>query len=344
MSADNPGVSSLQSSDPLLLIYTPPFGRPVDTQKFSCNVAGRWTSDRSRLSEAAGVIFHIPDFRLFRDARKYPGQSWVAWSMESDHNYPMMADPRFMRHFDITMTYRSDADVWNAYLPGPAWWQEVRSRPIAAKTAPAPVVLFQSSNFNLSGREQFSAELARLIEIDSYGRFLKNRSIEGPDLGRRTKISIIGKYRFCLALENSICVDYVTEKLFDPLQAGTVPIYLGAPNVREFAPPGSFINAAEFGSASELAAYLRHLVETPDEYAAYFDWRSKPFPPAFEERLRQLDTHAFCRLLALVRQRRLEKGAVAAGKTTLPFGRLAFLETRVRRLRKSWRSGRDAKG
>nr|WP_245455743.1 hypothetical protein [Mesorhizobium sp. M4B.F.Ca.ET.058.02.1.1] len=49
----------------------------------ACAVPVEWTNDRRRLAEAAAVVFHLPDYREIGDARKYPGQTWVAWSMEN---------------------------------------------------------------------------------------------------------------------------------------------------------------------------------------------------------------------------------------------------------------------
>jgi hypothetical protein len=51
-----------------------------------------------------------------------------------------------------------------------------------------------------------------------------------------SKKDIITKYKFTFAFENSNTNDYVTEKLFGPLEAGSVPIYQGAPNAKKFAP------------------------------------------------------------------------------------------------------------
>lgn len=41
----------------------------------------------------------------------------------------------------------------------------------------------------------------------------------------------VARYKFVIAYENSICNDYITEKLWRPLILGVVPIYFGAPNV-----------------------------------------------------------------------------------------------------------------
>ncbi len=43
----------------------------------------------------------------------------------------------------------------------------------------------------------------------------------------------------------------------------------------------------------ELAAYLQHLIETPEDYEAYFAWRSKPLPDSIVKRLPGLETPTF---------------------------------------------------
>ncbi|CCV05044.1 putative Alpha3-fucosyltransferase [Mesorhizobium metallidurans STM 2683] len=324
----------MPSKDPLILFYTTFFGKPVDIASIRCDLPGQWTLDKRRIAEAATVVFHIPNFREIGDAWKYPGQFWIAWSMESRSNYKRIADPKIMRHFDFTMTHERGSDIWAPYLPRASWWEEVRATPIVAKTEAAPAVLFQSARLNYSGRVDFVQELSHHIKIDSYGRHFRNRTIEGPDLGKKTKLDTVAHYKFCLALENSSETDYVTEKLFDALKAGSVPVYLGAPNVGEFAPEGSYINAADFGSPAELAAYLRHLIPTPDAYEAYFGWRPKPLPDGLAARLQELEAPAFCRLMTFVRQQLEDYPNRPAGRLRLPFGPRSYVGTRLRRWNK----------
>eukprot|EP00960_Hanusia_phi_P033582 750533-Hanusia_phi.AAC.2 len=58
--------------------------------------------------------------------------------------------------------------------------------------------------------------------------------------------------------------DYVTEKFYIPLMAGAVPVYKGAPNIRDFAPDyHSFISVDDFDGPEELASYLTALHEDP---------------------------------------------------------------------------------
>jgi len=56
-------------------------------------------------------------------------------------------------------------------------------------------------------------------------------------------------YKFYLAFENSICPDYVTEKLFNTLLFTTVPIVYGGADYEAIgAPPNSYIDVRNFTS------------------------------------------------------------------------------------------------
>jgi glycoprotein 3-alpha-L-fucosyltransferase len=50
------------------------------------------------------------------------------------------------------------------------------------------------------------------------------------------KVEALQEYKFSLAFENSNVEDYVTEKFFQSLVAGAVPVVVGAPNIQDFAP------------------------------------------------------------------------------------------------------------
>jgi hypothetical protein len=98
----------------------------------------------------------------------------------------------------------------------------------------------------------------------------------------------------------------VTEKLYEPLTAGSVPVYRGTGDVAELAPaPGCYIDAQDFTSARDLGAYLNHLDGHDDEYLAFHTWRAQPFSPSFEQHLARLREHPFCRLAEVVANRGL---------------------------------------
>ncbi len=270
-----------QNRAPLVLFRTRFFGRDPRDQIPDYEWKDRFTSDQSRLNEADAVVFHIPDLREtpIESTPRRSGQVWVAWCKES------------------TMTYQRSSDMWAPYLPSLAAWRQARHTPLSQRTATAPVAMFQSAREDHSGRFGFATELMQHIEVHSYGRVLNNRTLSGPDLRRVTKHQTIAAYPFCLAFENSIATDYVTEKIYDCLMAGTVPIYLGTPDVAEFVPEGSYIDATAHGGPRGLAAYLKHLLERPDEYASYLAWRDRPLPASLVAMTVSVSVDHFLRLL-----------------------------------------------
>jgi hypothetical protein len=214
--------------------------------------------------------------------------------MESEVNYPLLSDRAFMGRFEITMTYRQDATIWCPYLD--AGTAAALRRPPQPKTAPSPVACFVSNRHTAWDREGYIRELMRYLAVDSYGRALSNRKLP-ENRGRETRLPVISRYKFTLAFENSICRDYVTEKFFEPLTCGSVPVYLGAPNVDEFAPAdGCYINAADFSGPRDLAAYLKHLDRDDGAYGAYLRWKLGELRQSFLDKAELLRLSPFCRL------------------------------------------------
>lgn len=82
-----------------------------------------------------------------------------------------------------------------------------------------------------------------------------------------SKSETLSRYTYAICFENMVLKGWITEKLFDCLFAGTVPVYWGAPDIAELVPPECYIDMRRFGSYAELEAYLRGL--TPREICAY---------------------------------------------------------------------------
>ena len=234
--------------------------------------------DRRTAALADAIVFHLPTLDpASLPAGRRPGQRWVAWWLESEANCPCVDDAAFMRRFDLTMSHRRTSDVWTTYLPSD---DELARAPVA-KTESAPVVYIASNPRASSGRDAWVAGLMRHIPVDSCGRQLRNRAIPDDD-GRPAKLRTIARYRFTLAFENSIERDYVTEKFFDALCAGSVPIVLGAPNIAEFAPsPGCWLDVADFSGPAALAERIVGLCEDEQAYAAMLPWKSAGVSDAF---------------------------------------------------------------
>jgi hypothetical protein len=291
---------------PTVLFYNRFWDDWPDTSGLSCAHACEFTVDPGRQSDADIVVFHLPTLRKTRLPGRPAGQRWAAWWMESAAYYPCVDDPEFMASFDITISHRCDSTIWYPYF-GPPTAAAMSNQP-RPKTEPSPVAYLQSSPANRSGRIQYVAALMKRVKIDSYGSILRNREESaagrpragGNAQGREAMLRLISRYKFTIAFENALEPDYVSDKFFDPLIAGSVPIYRGAPNVADFAPaPGCYIDAADFAGPTELAAYINHLDRDDEAYAAYHRWRSQGFSDRFRAAIESTREHPFCRLAAL---------------------------------------------
>ena len=132
------------------------------------------------------------------------------------------------------------------------------------------------------------------FRVDSLSGCLGNmRPQSGMDLRNKTKV--MNKYLFHLSFENQSTDDYITEKLWGALEAGTIPVYFGAPNVKEFIPFHGVIYVDDFPSVEELAEYLTKVSNNQQLYESYHTWREKPLPQAFIDKVNISRTYSSCR-------------------------------------------------
>lgn len=90
-----------------------------------------------------------------------------------------------------------------------------------------------------------------------YGRYVK-KTWRGaiPD-----KLKTLGEYKFGFAFENDINPGWISEKIFDCLAAGVVPIYYGAPDIAKLVPEDCFIDFRKFKNYPELHGFLTSRTE-----------------------------------------------------------------------------------
>ena len=110
-----------------------------------------------------------------------------------------------------------------------------------------------------------------------HGAFFKRNS------SQNSKLSTMTQYKMILSIENSICDDYVSEKIYVPLLHGAVPVYLGAPNVAEHIPDkDAIINLHDFADAKAAGAYLQSMLADPAAfYQKHHSWRTRPYTGSF---------------------------------------------------------------
>ncbi|CAG7660588.1 unnamed protein product [Allacma fusca] len=271
-----------------ILYWTTFFQTKIAEKSVPCgNITCHITHNRNFLNSSHAVLFHAwePDMIVASSKRnpqarknipniRYYNQYWVLIGLEP----PMF----FTRHlqsfgdlFNWTATYRSDSDVYFPYgqfqkLPTPAKYNDTQH---LTKRKKLVSIILSNCKDVPSKRLKMIAELQKHIQVDVYG---KCGNLKCDDKSR-SKIDCkrtLGKeYKFYLSFENSICQDYVSEKLFQAYLGEMVPIVLGGGNYDRIVPPGSYINVNSFSTAKALTDYLLLLDTHDDKYLQYFEWK-----------------------------------------------------------------------
>ncbi|KAG3280637.1 alpha-(1,3)-fucosyltransferase 5-like [Ictidomys tridecemlineatus] len=260
----------------LILLWTWPFHTPVALSRCSklrpSEADCQLTTNRSQYPRADAVIVHhrevsySPRTQLPPSPRP-PGQRWMWFSMESPSHCPQLQALDGL--FNLTMSYRSDSDVFTPYgwlepWPGPP---EPAGLNLSAKTE---LVAWVVSNWREdSARVRYYQQLRAHLPVHVFGR--SHQQLPREAMARR-----LAQYKFYLAFENSQHRDYITEKLWDnALSAWAVPVVLGPSrqNYERFLPPDAFIHVEDFPGPQALAQHLRELDRDPARYLGYFRWR-----------------------------------------------------------------------
>jgi len=191
--------------------------------------------------------------------------------------------------FDVLSTYHLDSDIPVVYTNFNE--EAVRRPPIPlSKRRSDALMLVMVSNCEAKERYAFLGELIQKMGIHSYGKCHNNTRIEDvyPECVNKydkpqEKKCLLPHYKFAWALENSQGEDYVSEKLFWALEAGTIPLYLGADNVDEFLPnTKSIIKVNDFENTDKLVEYLKAVASNETLFNEYMAWKTKPFSRNFQ--------------------------------------------------------------
>lgn len=113
-------------------------------------------------------------------------------------------------------------------------------------------------NIIYSFRKKIIHFLKHRNDFELYGKGWKTEKSEIIKRVYKGEVRAGGKdeklqeYKFVLCLENSIFPGYITEKIFDCFFAGSVPLYLGAPDIEKYIPADTFINIKKYSNLEEL--------------------------------------------------------------------------------------------
>jgi len=112
-------------------------------------------------------------------------------------------------------------------------------------------------------REKFFKQLSKYKKVDAPGRSMNNMasidSLYHGDIWQR-KRQFLSSYKFTIAFENYVYPGYQTEKLYDAMQADSIPIYCGDPFIGDIFNTASFINTPDYIETdnSSFVNWLQH--------------------------------------------------------------------------------------
>jgi hypothetical protein len=138
------------------------------------------------------------------------------------------------------------------------------------------LVAWLASNCNANNkRHMFVRDLMKYIRIDSLGGCMNNQKHTVKNV---STVDTIRPYMFYLALENSECRDYISEKLGNAMKAGAIPIVSDSvTGYNRFLPLNNriIINVQDFASTRDLALYIMKVSQNESLYREYHTFRKK---------------------------------------------------------------------
>lgn len=178
---------------------------------------------------------------------------------------------RYQQQFGRIYTYNStdvDGDTVK-YMPIPLWITEEECHPIGNRPKFFCIVATNCGwkgepkgkiiqNFKSLGMDVYGLYAQHVSNDMSYHKREDNTAVKY--LPRYSaKVKMLSEYLFSLAIENQLDLGYVTEKLFDIIAAGCIPVYLGATDVSMFIPKSCYIDYRDFWSETELMSHLKRM-------------------------------------------------------------------------------------
>ena len=296
-----------------ILLWTPKYGNPDFGIGFGragfirkgCAESRCYVTDDHSLADTVdAILFHARDTSASTmPPRSNPDQIWIFYSLES----PLTVGGRIRGtndRYNLTVTYmfHPDTDVVTRIR---------KLKPPSGTTTPEQSVrrkrklaVWPVSNCvgALSSRNEYARALSRYVDVDVYGRCGNHSCPIDEKTSCYSKFE--SEYYFYLSFENSVCEQYVTEKVYAVLRRNIVPVILGGGDYDETLPPRSFLDVRAFESPRHLARYMSYLRSNSTAYLEHLAWKTNAkehivrinslMPPSYGK------SGAFCRLCEIL--------------------------------------------
>ena len=120
-------------------------------------------------------------------------------------------------------------------------------------------------------RKQFYFKMREKFpgRVDNLGRcYNKTYSKNG---WWQNNVDIYGNYKFVISFENQPIDGYISEKLWVPMVKRSIPIYYGAPDIKNYFNPKSFIHVNDFASFEDCIEYVKKVDADDSLYQSILD-------------------------------------------------------------------------
>jgi hypothetical protein len=260
-----------------------------DFDNHQCPMKCKYSYNRNWYNESQLVIFNAR--RIYQDRHteslpldmKRNGDMWLLHGTEPPWNtYLNFAN--YDNMFNWTSFPRPDSDIRTYYNN----YEEITGNDVVFarrkmtdavehfRKRPKMIGWVVSNCHSGNQREVYAGQMMKYIHLDIHG-LCANKSVRlGGDRDIGYHENIINQYKFYLSFENANCRGYITEKVWNPLRQGAIPVVMGnCEAYRRYAPPGSYIDTAWFDSPEELVKYLHKVAQNETLYKTYFEWIAK---------------------------------------------------------------------
>lgn len=215
---------------------------------------------------------------------------WALYHEESPRNVPELMHQELLEMFNFSATFSRYSDVPHTLqylmalqdITDKKYFVETKTKNLYLKEL-APILYLQSDCETATERDEFVKKLMTFVKVDSYGACLNNKALPNKfvddylnKLDEDEFLHFVAKYKFVIAIENGVCEDYITEKLWRAIRVGSVPIYFGSPTVKDWLPyDRSAVLIEDYGSIEKLAVHLKKLLEDDNLYEKYLQHKLK---------------------------------------------------------------------
>ncbi|XP_065196490.1 alpha-(1,3)-fucosyltransferase 10-like [Sycon ciliatum] len=235
-----------------------------------------YTMDRKMLAVADIVEFAGPELPDPLPSKGHKYQLFMATSTEAQYATARIHNVARMSGINLLRSYAWISDIRHSFTqPGECYCKQyVKPLKIPhGQRHVVPVSALVSNCWTFGGRHELLKYMMKKIAVHSMGGCLHNHKL--PANARAS----LENYLYNFAVENAICMDYITEKFQRALSLGTVPIVLTQDQMPgyEFVAPtnSSYVDLSRFRTLDDAIMFIRDAAASKEKYAQHHSYRGK---------------------------------------------------------------------